>query len=220
MSYVDISYARELGRIPSTVDDSTLTTLINYWSSVVESYTGVFFEEKDLTLYLDGRGSNALFVHLPIIEVDELYINDSDEELDEDKYVVYTQPRNPVIKLKSGNRSYKTVFSTYSNDVFEIGEQNQKVVGKFGWLENGETPIPVQGAIVRLVSIDARQGTYRDPMQIMRTNILEELTDGHRLVYGKQGMASDYMIPDPIAKSLLNRFRAPKAMGASLKWNR
>lgn len=220
MAYVTLGYARELGRIPATVTDATLTTLIAFWSSVVESYTRVFFEERDLTLYLDGRGSSALFLQFPIISVDELYVNESDDALDSKYYKVYTDPKNPIIKLKSDNASYRSIFDIGYIDRFEIGEQNQKVVGKFGWIENGEAPLSVQGAIVRLVAIDAKQGTYRDPMQMLRTNILEEWTDGHRLVYGKKGQTTDHMIPDPIAKSLLKRFKAPAAMTASLKRNR
>lgn len=210
------------GLLSAIANDDKVELLISVWSSIVTNYCGVPFEETETVLYLDGNNSRTLFIAWPIINVDSLRMNDAidddDDAVDSSLYSVYTNPGNPMIKLK--DTTDLSLFAKLSCDLsgtrfaFLTGSKNQRVDGIFGRVDesgpqdgNG-APLVVQCAIARLVSLDAR-GAVRDPVGLLRSDIVEEWTDGHRLVFSQRVSRTSIEIPDPVSQNWLSKFVGP-----------
>jgi hypothetical protein len=141
--------------------------LIKTFQSWVEQLTGTWFIPRQITLELDGRGTKLLQLSQPIISVTNLWINGefatASALVDGTDFVAYTRRggeegrddrRNPRIKLISDDTS---VFSGTGplrrrTSIFEIGEQNQRIEGTFGFVDpDGCVPPPLKYALKKLV---------------------------------------------------------------------
>src|SRR5690606_2892954 len=104
------------------------TPQINVWQQMLERATRQWFEERSATVRVDGNGSDTLFFSVPIISVNELYINDGDTVLDTEFYEVYNNRtdypddrRNPRIKLRPGRGSSIFTRGVSARPVFAKG---------------------------------------------------------------------------------------------------
>lgn len=132
---------------------------------IIEDVTKMWFEERDLEITLDGTGSSTLFLPVPIIEVEALYINDDfTTPLSATAYSVYNRTglyddrKNPKIVLKRGNYGATTVFGGEgfnTHRTFLRGNMNQKVVGTFGYIDpvtGGAPPLIKKAAIILAIT--------------------------------------------------------------------
>lgn len=230
--YTTVTQVRAFtGLREATADDDAVEALIRHYSVIAEEYCGVWFEARTLTIYMDGTSSNTLFLPVPIISVTALRINDeledTDDALDASYYVVETDPRNPMIRFKqpTTDNLYDRIalgLNSSGRLVFIDGQDNQRIDGSFGWVDTtgpqagAGAPLLVQNAIARLVTIHAVRPMVDDPMQVLRTDLEEEWTDGHRLRFSNRKGRRSAMVPDPIAASWLNKHKAPLAMGVAV----
>jgi hypothetical protein len=174
--------------VPDTELSDERALILSYgWQKWFEHMTGRWFTPKEMTLTLDGDGSRVMWLDVPIITLDELYINDDFvNAVATDDYVVYarTYPddrRNPRIKLK---RKSGSIYEWNTERKFLVGDQNQRIVGTFGYVEpDGSAPFLVQRAIMTLVLATAELKGDSEIDQLAVGRKIEEVTDRHRVRY-------------------------------------
>jgi len=203
-TYISIQDVRDAGVTDETTfPDAMVLSNIELWQAVLERACRQWFIPKTIILNVDGTDSDTLHFGVPIIEIDYIKINNSDDELDTDLYKVYnatTYPddrRNPRIKLVN-SRYCVDIFTApmgYGSLLFRKGRQNQEIKGTFGFVEDDmSVPKPIQRALLKLVVEKMTKPVYigdpattpTPPPPIIGT-LLEEWTDGHRLKYGIAG---------------------------------
>jgi hypothetical protein len=109
-------------------DDNTVTAAINLAGSIIDNMTGQWFEERELTLTLTGRGLQDLMLIPPAIEITTVTVND--EELDSDNYkLVATDPKR-----------YR--FLRYISGTWTDGDEIA-ITGKFGFVDISDDDPPV-----------------------------------------------------------------------------
>lgn len=189
--YISLQDLRDEDISTSELSDERALSLIIGWQAWLERMCGQFFVQREETVDFDGDGSRLLLLPLPIIECTELYINDDfDTPLDTSYYVVYNNNtyinddrKNPKIKLKR-NFNSRSIYRLTSSYIFEIGDRNQRIVGKWGYVESdGTTPLPIKKAIKMLVIASKEYLSDSDLDQLKVGRIVEEVTDRHRIEY-------------------------------------
>jgi len=150
----------------AVVDENQVNARIVWWSNIVDRETRQFFgPHEDMTVYANGTGTPVLWLSVPIVEVDALYVNnDFTNALDPAYYVVFNRRngvtddrRNPKITLRpSGTDLYTRLLS---KGIFVLGDQNQKIVGTFGYVEDDDSGNPIvppliKRAVMKLVARD------------------------------------------------------------------
>ena len=203
-------------------EDAQIGDMIDRWQEFIETHTGQFFEERELTLLLDGQGGRILHLPIPIIELQQLQVNNSGvDELLAD-VVVYNArgfPRddrlNPKIVIKIDRTS---IFSGVNGErKFWRGYQNQLVKGKFGYTEtDGTTPLRIRRALLRLVVMEIERGD--DLGAATRPGmIVKETTDGHSISYGGTGGGGDTasLTGDAEVDQTIADYRAPATVGVT-----
>jgi hypothetical protein len=192
-NYLEIDDLRDEGVTITELSDARADMLINGWEQWFERATGQFFYSQTLDLYFDGDGSRLLQLPVPIITCTALYSNDDfTTALNSSEYVVYNRRgpvqddrKNPRIKLKRSSSLGSNIFSSNGNSaIFEIGDQNIKVSGDWGYTEpDGSVPTAVKRAIAVLVMTTMNQLNDDDIDQLKVGRVIEEVTDRHRIEY-------------------------------------
>ena len=109
--------------------EERVNRLIRLASSWIEVATGQWFESREFAanapMLLDGTGTKTLALHVPIIEIESVTLDDDELDCEED-YVVYNRRSpddrgNPKIVLTSGR--------------WTKGNQNVALVGSFGYTD-------------------------------------------------------------------------------------
>lgn len=165
MSYVSVPEMRAEG-VPITIPDAAIQSALDMWQPIIERITRRVFEPQTLTVFLDGSGSDTLFLNLPIISITALYMNnDFVNVVPSDNYAVYNArgPRgmpddrdNPKIRLIVENQS---IFTATSMRAFARGKQNQQLQGSFGYVElDGSTPEPIKFSLKKLAIKQLKDG--------------------------------------------------------------
>jgi len=185
--YVSIQDIRDEGISVTELSNERALILSLGWQDWFIHMTGNWFTPKQMTIDLDGNGSRVMWLDVPIITIDSLYINDDfTNAVDTDYYTVYNRlypddRKNPRIKLKRRQRS---VFDTSRDLIFQTGDLNQRVVGSFGYVdEDGSVPFLVQRAIMTLIVLTAELKSDGDIDQLLVGRLVEEVTDRHRVKY-------------------------------------
>ena len=184
---VSVQDIRDEGIDTDELSNARALILSYGWQDFIEHRTGQWFSPKSLTLNLDGNGSRVMWFDIPIISIDALYINDDfDTAVDTDDYVVYNRSRpddrrNPRIKLKKKEGS---IFDFALERKFLVGDQNQRVVGSFGYVEeDGSAPFLIQRAIMTLINLTKEQKGDAEIDQLAMGRKVEEVTDRHRIEF-------------------------------------
>lgn len=185
---VSLQMIRDEGFTESELADDRALFLSRGWQSWFEKKCGQWFTEKEMTLLLDGNNARVLWLPIPIISLTELYINgDFTNIVDPSYYVVYNRyypeddRRNPRIKL---TRNLDGIFTSMSSYGFATGDQNQKLVGTFGYVEeDGSAPFAVKRAILILIRMAAEKMNDSEIDQMRGGRSVEEVTDRHRIKY-------------------------------------
>lgn len=186
--YVSLQDIRDEGFSEEELSSERAILLSMGWQAWFEFRTGQWFYPKELELLLDGNGARVMWLPVPIVALDEVYLNgDFDTALDATEYTVYNRyfpsddRRNPRVKLTKGQRG---IFESSRSRVFQSGDQNQKLVGTFGYVEqDGSTPVPVQRAIMTLIATTSQNMADGDIDAMRRGLAIEEVTDRHRIKF-------------------------------------
>ncbi len=223
--YTTVQSLRDLGITSMMVEDARLEALIGEKSSIIDLFTGQFFESRDGDSRFDGNDRRVMLFSVPIISISELYINGSDTPLPASYYVGYVgtgvvkdNRRNPKIALKGS--------------VFCQGFQNHRVVGSFGFVESdGSTPTLIARATNLLVIEALANPDIQNVMNMppiiaggAAGEVLREISDGHAVHYGglneenrRPGLSN--IIENREVLGLLNLFKAPMGIAHSINWN-
>lgn len=236
--YITVADVRAAGVNARPPEDSTIYASIKLWQQVIERATRNFFRPVPMEFYLDGPGSDTIFLPVPIISLESLRLNGSDEPLETGRYRVYSSRAiqddrgNPRIKLidQWGNdRDIYTAPDRSQRSIFRTGRQNQYIKGVFGYVEpDGSPPELIKRALLKLVLRDLGRplvgggaGSGITPPALMTGVVTEEWTDGHQIKYAVSGgevkpraAGLAGLIDDPEVQMILKLYRAPMAIGA------
>jgi hypothetical protein len=228
-NYVSIQDLRDEGITEAMLSDSRALALIQLYERYVDQVTGQWFYPRDLEIILDGNGSLLMQLGVPIIRLDELYVNSDSNALDPSLYTVYNRivpddRRNPRVKLNPAGHVGSDFYSTLvfgGSTLFQRGEQNQRLVGCFGFVEaDGTAPPLIKYATKKLISMHTQKlgAGGAGPSQV--GPIVEEWTDRHRIRYSEKATSgssssSGYSgTGDPELDMILSQYRRPPIIAA------
>lgn len=208
MGYLTLEEVRELGLGVDVASDDAVNAAIDLWSKWLDRVCRQWFDIRGpYTFKLDGNNSNTLFVPAAIVDVEYVRINNSEADLDPSHYRVYKgrgdptdDRKNPRIKIL-GPHQFRDIFIepvTSGRLDFRLGQQNQEVRGRFGYVEpDDSTPVLIERALwLILVEKLTRPevsggsgGTDPDPepSPLVSGIVSEEWTDGHKIKYSVAG---------------------------------
>jgi hypothetical protein len=187
--YVTLQDLRDEGFDVSDITDERALFLLRGWQDWFEYRTKMWFLPKYLDFYVDGNGSNVLWLPIPIISIEALYVNEETVATDPTYYTVYNSRslinddrKNPRIKLK---RTTNSIFSSVrGNASFVVGDRNQRLVGYFGYVESDDTvPFLVRRAIMTMVVATIANMSDGDIDAMRAGRAVEEVTDRHRIKF-------------------------------------
>lgn len=225
--YITVEDVRRRGITQERISDEELQELILLMQVFIEKVTGQFFEQRQLSFSFDGSDSDILFLPIPIIEIEELRINDSITPLPKTDYVVYngrTPPeddrRNPKIALKQGYR--KDIFTGNGLRRFLKGRKNQHIKGTFGFVAaDGSTPLPIRNALMKLVMREIPETGSGQAQGFslgkLRSRIISETTDKHSYTLANT-ISEGSLTGDKEIDDVLALYRAPITLGAPKEW--
>ncbi|MCP4676629.1 MAG: hypothetical protein GY854_14170, partial [Deltaproteobacteria bacterium] len=78
MAYCTVADIRDEGITDAQVSDVRLSLLIDEATQTIDRITGWFFEPRQMTLRLDGRGAPTIEPPYPPISISEFLVNDWD----------------------------------------------------------------------------------------------------------------------------------------------
>jgi len=227
MAYATVADARAEG-VPNSITPEAIQKQLDKWSEFIDAATKQWFEPRAKSLCLDGNDSRVLFLPVPIIQIDALYLNNSPDPSDPTHYSVYNRRdserddrRNPMVKLTSPGMTVYDSPDFRSAARFCVGEQNQRLEGVFGFVEeDGTTPALIKEAVLRLTIKRLQSGTTLwDQTGGGGTPaggglILSETTDGHTITYhaftttpSKPGLNG--ITNDPEVDRIIDLYRGP-----------
>lgn len=209
---------------PDWTDDQ-ITEMIDRHESFIDFHTGQFFNEQALAFKMDGEGGRILHLHVPIIGLTKIQVNDSGQDESLSDVIVYDgrgfptdDRRNPKIALTAGRAS---IFAGASNPrrVFLRGYRNQYLEGSFGFVEpDGSTPLRIQRAVLRLVIQEINRGGLA-PDPTPPGYVIKEVTDGHSITYGTQSggslAESSSLTGDEEIDRTIADYRVPSKIGVT-----
>lgn len=209
------------------VGEDTAWDLILSAQNNIELITRQWFNSRLLDINLDGNDSAILFLGVPVIDLNSLYLNEDESVLDPEQYIVHNSAsfpdnrRNPRIELR---RSRRSIFLGVSRHSYFLKGYMQRLVGRFGFVEpTGDTPALIMKALKRLVSKANSEGAFTGQWSASSTGpIKQEVTDGHSITYATQA-GGTFNHPDSTGDrevdQILANFRGPLAIGVPRhKW--
>lgn len=198
----------------AAASDARLETLLREASTFVESATGWFFEPREQTLRLDGRGHSSLEPPAPPIRVDSIFVeylgaaSVAPEDLVVEGAPVQPGFQGPRVTLRHGRR-------------FPRGVANVTIAGVWGYTEPdgtalGRTPPAIRAATMQLALRGLPLLTSDDALETARRRwrVAEERTrdQSYRLA---PTPFSTFITGDPDIDLVLMRYRRPLGLGAA-----
>lgn len=224
-AYATVADVRAEGLTDTTTyPDPQVQASLNLWAQFIERATGQFFDVRSLTLLLDGKDTDTLFLPFPIIAITQLFMNNrftASDVIDPIRYVVYNRTfpqddrRNPKIKLVTANLDfYQMAAWGVGGRGFLRGLLNQKLVGTFGFVESdNSTPLMIKRALMKLVlrNIDQMAAGSVPLVGGQKGHVTSETTDSHSVMYQapKKLDPLTLITGDPEVDKILRLYRAP-----------
>lgn len=218
--------------------DAMVNEAIPVWESAIERVCRQWFEERDAVVRMDGNGSDTLNFAVPIIECNELRINDEEVALDTEFYEVYNNRtgypddrKNPRICLRRGRGGDIFSRGTFGCQKFLKGRRNQYIDGSWGYTEaDGSVPPLIQRALALLViekltqpSLPLAGGTV--PPAVPSGLLIEEETDDHRMRWEPAGGSTRArpagllgLTTNPEVLRILQLYKAPISLATPADW--
>ena len=166
MSYCTIDDLR--GECVSEEDysDAQLEGLIAASCEFIDRITGQWFELREKTIRLDGRGGKNLV--LPVFLFEALSVKVDGQEIDD--YILYNRMED---------RPYPKIFRAFG---WPVGKLNVEVCGQWGFVEeDGSTPQAIKRAAMKLAlyHFPALSDSDAQSENAIRGLLTSETTDGH-----------------------------------------
>lgn len=212
--YASVADLRAEGVTPAMASDARLAALLTDASAFVESVTGWFFEPRELTLRMDGRGHRSIEAPFPPIRIDVLTVEyEGALSIAPTDLVVEGAPvvpafAGPRLTLRHGRR-------------FPKGVANVTASGLWGYTEadgtaTGRTPAAIRTVTMQLVLRALPVLTDGDAWESARHRwrLAEERTrdQAYRL---NPPTFSTFITGDPDIDLVLQRYRRPHGLGAA-----
>lgn len=242
--YVLPSYMREQGvptSGPLAVSNVRLLNAITKASEYIEMVTNRFFEPRSMAMKVDGRGSNAQLISVPIVGIDEIQyaasrIALSDILQDVTSYRVYNRHLSGLVEPDDRHDPKIELYGLRDvplyidlDIVFPRGRQNVSITGVFGYTDPDGTPF---GCTPTLLQECAARLTLRNLVKLtdvggqhdllFATRITSERTRDQAVSYAtpsgggdSAGAAMGAFTGDPRIDHLLNFFSAPPFLGSA-----
>ena len=184
-------------------DDARLEQLIIEASEYIDLVTRMWFEERTLTLKLDGSGERVLHMHIPIRAITAARVEN--DVVDPTLYVVYNRMfpddrTNPRVTYKR-TRVPRNVFEDAdnpSNRVWRVGEQNVELDGTFGYVDtdpdgtNPRVPRLINRAckriVILIIPLLADTESVTSTLLSSPGMLSKEVTDGHSYTVENAGV--------------------------------
>lgn len=180
MGYVSVDDMRDVYGVTETaVDDTLLEVLIEQASRLIDTWTGWWFEPREMTLRLDGSGNPCMVTGIPICRVDEVRVLDGDfgpasSVVEASVYRVYNRHLSGM--TRPDDRQYARIELARFGDPRPVlsslgywpeGRQNVEVDGAFGYtdrdpegdVDEGVTPKAIAYATALVIIRILRAGT-------------------------------------------------------------
>ena len=180
MSYCTVPDLRAEGLDEEKYSDEALTKLIKLSCEYIDRITGQFFEVRDMTVRLDGRGGKNLVLPYPLIDAECVEIS---HEIIED-YVIYNRPEDRV---------YPKIFR---NAGWPKGILNIEIKGTWGYVENdGSPPEPIKRIAMKLAMYNFPALNNAEAQEEKNINglLISETTDGHSYELAEDAVANLYL---------------------------
>lgn len=229
--YTTLADVRAAGITVTQADDATVIAAIKQWSQFIDRACRQWFEPRYIDTKLDGNDTRVLWISVPIIGVDALYMNgDWDNAVETEAYEIYN---NLGRGLRDDRRDPKiTVADEYtSTDLyrrlaygarfrFAEGRKNQQVKGTFGFVEyDGSTPELIKRATLKLVVKQLGSPSPLIPPPAPAGPVISETTDGHTIRYasmvGGRKIGISGITGDPEVDGIILLYKSPKAIEVS-----
>lgn len=240
MAYPTVDDFRTMGIDEADYDDDAVEAALAYAIQFIHRATGQFFVEREADVSFDGNDGDTLFLPVPLIELEALYLNGATTPTDSGVYRAYTRceepqddRRNPKIQLVDPSSTGGDIFSApiiTGALKFRKGRQNQRVVGTFGFVEaDGSTPAMITRAIKKLTIeklaplVTTADTPSAPELPALIQQIAEEQTDGHRVKFAiadrsgrRVGLSG--VTPDPEIEDIVRLYKSPIKLGAPNSW--
>jgi hypothetical protein len=208
MAYASLAELRAEGVSESVADDARIERALADATATIDRLCGWFFEPRDLTIRLDGRGRRSLLLPVPVIRLDSVEVDERPVPLDE--------VRPDGAPITAGFVEPRIV---RSGGHFPRGVQNVRLTGRFGYtLANGTadgmTPPPVRRAAL-LLAVRSLPGLATDAGRDARDawRIIEERTRDQAVKFQPDTVGLLTGIAE--VDRLLAPYRRPRPIGAA-----
>ncbi len=208
--YATVADLRAEGLALEQASDERVLVAITEASAQIDRVTGWFFDPRDATYVLNGKGTSWIDLPVPLIRIDRLLVSDQALPLGEEHLIIVGIPvaprfEGPELILRRGR--------------FTKGTGTVTVVGRWGYTEpdgtaDGRTPLAIRRAcmllVMRLVAPLAHESSFEARS---RWRILEERTrdQSYRLA-PVQPLRP--LTGDPDVDALLTHYLRPRPFGA------
>jgi hypothetical protein len=210
MAYATLEDLRSEGFSAEDIPDARAQRALDDASALIDAVTGQFFEPRQLSIVLEGRGAASLWLPVPVIRVDRLLVDGNPWSSDLAGLVIVGAP---VVRGLDGPRITRRygVFPRGASTVIE---------GLWGYTEPngstvGRTPLAIRRACLLMVtrlappladdaSVEARQ----------QPQIIEERTRDQSFRLAAPPERAPFLVGDAEVDALLWPFVRPPSMGA------
>jgi hypothetical protein len=208
MAYASLADLRAEGVSESVADDARIERALAGATATIDRLCGWFFEPRDLTIRLDGRGRRSLLLPVPPIRLDVVEVNESPlplESLRVEGAPVAAGFLEPRVVLDGG--------------AFPRGTQNVRLTGRFGYtLPDGSAEGMTPAAIRRAALLLAMRGVPG-----VATDAGRDARDAWRIIEERTRDQAVKFQPDPVGAltgiaevdRLLEPYRRPRPIGAA-----
>ncbi len=210
--YATVAHLRAEGVDQAQASDDRLTALLEEASRTIDRLTGWFFEPRQATYRLDGRGTPSIEPSVPPIRLTRLIV------------VGHTLPRDPEHLVVVGapvEPGFDAPRLTLKHSRFPRGQGNVVVRGLWGYTEpdgtpTGRTPLAIRRVCILLVlRWLPLMGDVDDAAEARdRWRIIEERTRDQSYKLDRAGDPGP-LTGDPETDRILLRFRRPAGLGAA-----
>ena len=170
MSYCEIADIRAEGITEEQMTDDQVSQLIALACNYIDKVTGQWFELRQKTIKLDGRGGQVLQLPVFLINCDEIQA----DGIPIDDYVLFNRIS------PEDDRNYPKIYRRLR---WPKGIQNIQVQGEWGYVEeDGSTPLLIKRAAVKLFLynfLPALGDSEAQAEKALSGLLQSETTDGH-----------------------------------------
>ncbi len=210
--YASVANLRAEGVTSEMASDDRIVLALTEASAVIDRVTGWFFEPREMTLHMDGRGTLVVEPPVPAIQLDRLIVCGG--EVDAEEYEVEGAPVAPWFVAPSIRLKHGRVFPRVAGGVVAAGLWGYT---EPDWTPAGRTPLAIRrAAMILALQLLPKLGEGDGGMEVrQRCRIVEESTRDQSYRLAPLDTKVVPLTGDVEVDRLLARYRRPGGMGAA-----